>query len=76
MPIPLLWIGGGLVLGWVVRESGDTMDSAAKLGRVAVAGGYLLAEGGAEQAAVDAITGGAGALAGVVLSFWDKKSRI
>lgn len=41
MPIPLLWIGGGLVLGWVVRESGDTMDSAAKLGRVAVAGGVV-----------------------------------
>ncbi len=41
MPVPLLWIGGGLVLGWIVRESGDTMDSAAKLGRVAVAGGVV-----------------------------------
>tara|TARA_Y100001001_G_scaffold31345_1_gene26081 strand:+ start:2600 stop:2782 length:183 start_codon:yes stop_codon:yes gene_type:complete len=41
-----------------------------------VVGGYLLAEGVADQAAVDAITGGAVALAGVGMSFWDKKSRI
>jgi hypothetical protein len=41
-----------------------------------VVGGYLLAEGVADQAAVDAITGGAVALVGVGMSFWDKKSRI
>lgn len=40
-----------------------------------VAGGYLLAEGVADQAAVDAITGGAVALFGVGMSFWDKKKR-
>ena len=41
MPLPLIWIGGGIVLGWVVKESGDAMDSAAKLGKVAVAGAVV-----------------------------------
>ena len=40
-----------------------------------VAGGYLMAEGIADQTAVDAITGGGVALVGVVLSLWDKKNR-
>ena len=40
-----------------------------------VLGGYLMAEGVADQIAVDAIAGGGVALVGVALSFYEKKIR-
>lgn len=41
-----------------------------------VLGGYLMAEGLADQIAVDAIAGGGVALVGVALSVFEKKTRI
>ncbi len=40
-----------------------------------VLGGYLLAEGYADAAQIDAITGGALAVSGVVMSIWEKNTR-